>query len=67
MPKRHHFSGGELCFNYLFDEKGLPVCIRPEAGDMVVFPSNPIYSHEVHPVTAGYRLTLVQWHNGLIT
>ena len=47
------FSGGELVFNYLFDKDGNPVRIRPKAGDMVVFPSNPLYSHEVLPVTEG--------------
>lgn len=61
-----HFDGGELVFNYLHDADGTPVRLTPKAGDMLVFPSNPIYSHEVLPVTAGYRLTLVQWHDGII-
>jgi SM-20-related protein len=60
------FSGGELCFNYLCDAEGSPIVLRPRAGDMLVFPSNPVFSHEVFPVTKGYRLTLVQWHNGII-
>jgi len=60
------FAGGELVFNYLYDAQGAPVRIRPKAGDMVVFPSNPLYSHEVLPVTEGYRLTLVQWHDAVI-
>lgn len=60
-----HFCGGELCFNYLCDAEGAPIRLYPEAGDMVVFPSNPIFSHEVLPVREGYRLTLVQWHNGI--
>ncbi|WP_345969989.1 MULTISPECIES: 2OG-Fe(II) oxygenase [Sulfurimonas] len=62
-----HFSGGELRFNYLSGADGVPVCIRPKAGDMVIFPSNPVYSHEVLPVTGGYRLTLVQWHDAIIS
>lgn len=61
-----HFKGGELLFNYLFDSEGNQVRIFPEAGDMIVFPSNPIYSHEVVPVEEGYRLTLVQWHDAII-
>lgn len=61
-----HFDGGELVFNYLFDADGASVRLRPKAGDMVVFPSNPLYSHEVLPVTSGYRLTLVQWHDAII-
>lgn len=60
-----HFSGGELLFNYLCDERGNTITLRPEAGDMVVFLSNPYFSHEVLPVREGYRLSLVQWHNAL--
>jgi SM-20-related protein len=59
------FSGGELLFNYLYNEKGEPVKIKAEAGDMVVFPSNPYFSHEVLPVQKGYRMTLVQWHDAI--
>lgn len=62
---RDHFSGGELLFNYLCDEHGNTITLRPEAGDMVVFFSNPYFSHEVLPVKEGYRLSLVQWHNAL--
>jgi len=58
-----HFSGGELLFNYLCDASGNTITLRPEAGDMVVFFSNPYFSHEVLPVKSGYRLSLVQWHN----
>lgn len=57
------FSGGELMFNYLYNEDGEAVKIKPEAGDMIIFPSNPYFSHEVLPVEDGYRLTLVQWHD----
>lgn len=58
-----HFSGGELLFNYLCDQHGNTITLRPEAGDMVVFLSNPYFSHEVLPVKEGFRLSLVQWHN----
>lgn len=61
-----HFSGGELLFNYLCDEAGNTITLRPEAGDMVVFLSNPYFAHEVLPVTDGFRLSLVQWHDGLM-
>ena len=57
------FTGGELLFNYLYDSEGKMMKIEPKAGDMIVFPSNPYFSHEVLPVTEGYRLTLVQWHD----
>jgi SM-20-related protein len=61
-----HFSGGELLFNYLCDLHGNTITLRPEAGDMVVFLSNPYFSHEVLPVQKGFRLSLVQWHNALL-
>lgn len=63
--KAQSFSGGELMFNYLYTKEGEPVKLKPEAGDMVIFPSNPYFSHEVLPVEEGYRLTLVQWHDAI--
>lgn len=54
-------------FNYLFDAQGNNIKFIPEAGDMIVFPSNPIFSHEVLRVEDGYRLTLVQWHNAIVS
>lgn len=60
------FEGGELVFNYLFDENGEMITVQPKAGDMIVFLSNPYFSHEVLPVTLGFRLSLVAWHDALI-
>ena len=62
----YSFSGGELVFNYLYDKNNNQIKLKPKAGDMVIFPSNPYFSHEVLPVEDGYRLTLVQWHDGII-
>ena len=59
----YHFSGGELLFNYLFDKGNNQIKFKAKAGDMIVFPSNPYFSHEVLTVESGYRLTLVQWHD----
>lgn len=61
-----HFDGGELLFNFLYDKKGNPIKIEPKAGDMIVFLSNPYFTHEVLKVKDGRRITLVQWHNALI-
>lgn len=60
------FEGGELLFNYLCDDQGRTITLQPQAGDMLVFLSNPYFSHEVLPVTKGFRLSLVQWHDALI-
>lgn len=60
------FSGGELLFNFLYDEYGNNVEIKPTAGQLIVFPSNPYFTHEVKNVIAGRRITLVQWHNTIL-
>lgn len=60
------FTGGELLFNFLYDENGNEVKIKPKAGDMVLFLSNPYFTHEVLKVIEGRRITLVQWHNAII-
>ena len=60
------FIGGELLFNFLYDEQGNEIKIKPKAGDMLVFLSNPYFTHEVLKVMEGRRITLVQWHNAII-
>jgi SM-20-related protein len=64
---RFTFNGGELVFNFLKDISGDEISLKPKAGDMIVFASNPYFSHEVKKVKSGYRLTLVQWHNAIST
>jgi hypothetical protein len=49
------YVGGEIEFPR-FNLK-----IKPQAGDMVVFPSNYPYAHTVHEVTEGVRYTVVNW------
>ena len=60
------FEGGELLFNYLYDAQGNLIKVQPKSGDMLVFLSNPYFAHEVLPVTKGFRLSLVQWHDALL-
>ena len=57
------FNGGELVFNFLYDDNSNIIKIKPKSGEMYLFFSNPYFSHEVLKVKDGYRLTLVQWHN----
>ncbi len=61
----YSFNGGELTFNYFRDKEENAVILKPKMGSLIVFPSNPIYTHEVKPVQEGYRLTLVQWHDAI--
>ena len=60
------FEGGELLFNFLYDEEGNGIKIKPKAGTMLVFLSNPFFTHEVLKVNAGRRISLVQWHDAII-
>jgi hypothetical protein len=47
------YEGGELYFNKL------GVGIKPEAGDLVLFPSAFIYSHTAMPVKSGMKYSVV--------
>jgi SM-20-related protein len=60
------FNGGELKFNYLYDVNEKQIKFKPSYGDLIAFPSNPIFSHQILKVQDGYRLTLVQWHDAII-
>lgn len=64
--KTNGFQGGELKFNYLYTQDKQPITLQPKAGAMLLFLSNPYFTHEVLPVTEGLRYTLVQWHDALI-
>ena len=66
LASENTFIGGELLFNFLYDEKGNEIKIKPKAGSMLVFLSNPYFTHEVLKVIEGRRITLVQWHNAII-
>jgi predicted 2-oxoglutarate/Fe(II)-dependent dioxygenase YbiX len=43
------YEGGELWFPYL------DLTFKPEAGDIVMFPSTFIYAHAAKPVTSGTK------------
>lgn len=59
------FLGGELRFNFLYDTSHENISLKPKKGDLIVFLSNPYFTHEVLPVKSGNRITLVQWHNSI--
>jgi len=50
-----NYKGGEIEFPH-FDLK-----IKPEAGMLILFPSNFAYTHIAHPVTEGTKYNLVTW------
>jgi predicted 2-oxoglutarate/Fe(II)-dependent dioxygenase YbiX len=49
------YEGGEIEF------PEFKVKIKPEAGMLILFPSNFAYKHTAHPVTAGTKYALVTW------
>jgi predicted 2-oxoglutarate/Fe(II)-dependent dioxygenase YbiX len=49
------YEGGEIEFPY-FNVK-----IKPEAGMLILFPSNFAYRHIAHPVTSGTKYAMVTW------
>lgn len=50
------YTGGELKFTGILDEDGVPLTINPREGDLVIFPSSYVYTHEVPLITSGYRV-----------
>ena len=57
--RSNEFNGGIIRFPYLNDAQGKVLEIRPQAGQFVLFPSHPLYTHEILPVIRGYRVALV--------
>jgi hypothetical protein len=49
------FKGGELYF------KNFGLTIKPEAGMLLLFPSNYAYQHEALPVTKGNKYAIITW------
>lgn len=50
-----NFEGGELEFPFH------KVKIKPQAGMLLLFPSNYAYAHIAHPVTQGTKYAIVTW------
>jgi hypothetical protein len=50
-----NYEGGDV----EFDRHSLR--FKAEKNDLLIFPSNFIYNHQVHPVTEGLRYVVVQW------
>ena len=49
------YNGGDVEF------KRFGLRFKANKGQLLIFPSNFVYSHEVHPVTDGLRYVVVQW------
>lgn len=49
------YEGGSLRFEHL------NYTYKPSAGDLLIFPSNHVFSHESMPITSGTKYALVSW------
>ena len=58
-----NYEGGDLLFRSLTENSEVQeTSIRPEKGDLVIFPS--YIDHKVAPVTKGIRYSVVAWYGG---
>ena len=55
------YEGGELILNTVRDDNGQAIKLRPKAGEMIIFPSDIRFMHEVLNVTKGQRYSIVGW------
>lgn len=53
------YIGGEIYFPQVGIE------IKPEAGSIIFFPSNFVFTHTVKPITHGFRYAVPQWYHSL--
>lgn len=49
------YDGGEIEF------KRFSLKFKPKANDLLLFPSNFVYNHQIYPVVNGERYAVVQW------
>jgi hypothetical protein len=49
------YEGGEIEFPFF------GIKIKPQAGMLILFPSNFAYTHVAHPITSGTKYALVTW------
>lgn len=57
------YEGGELIFNTVRDDQGHVIKMKPKVGEMIIFPSDIRFMHEVLNVTKGRRYSIVGWYS----
>ena len=56
------YEGGELIFNTVRDDSGHVIKLKPKTGELIIFPSDIRFMHEVLNVTMGQRYSIVGWY-----
>lgn len=51
------YNGGELYFPFL------NITIKPEASELIIFPSTNLFSHEAMPIIDGTKYSMANWYN----
>ncbi len=54
------YIGGEISFT------SVGVTIKPEAGSIIFFPSNFVFTHEISEIKDGVRYALPNWYHNMI-
>lgn len=54
-----NYVGGEIEFPHV------GITIKPEAGSIIFFPSNFVFTHTVKEIKDGYRYSVPQWYHSL--
>lgn len=54
-----NYEGGEIQF------PNIDVTVKPEAGSIIFFPSNFVFTHTVKEIISGYRYSVPQWYHSL--
>lgn len=57
------YEGGEIIFNTVKDADGHVIKLKPKVGELVIFPSDIRFMHEVVGVTKGRRYSIVGWYS----
>lgn len=59
MYLNDNYVGGEISFPQV------GVTIKPEAGSIVFFPSNFVFTHQINEITEGVRYALPNWYHNM--
>ena len=57
MYPNDSYTGGEITF------PDYGIIVKPQAGDIIMFPGNGAYKHTVERVTSGTRYTMPSWYS----
>ncbi len=60
-------TGGDIVFRFIVDKDNKSYIFRGKKGTLIAFPSNPYYTHEVNTVKSGFRVSMVNWYDAILS